>query len=194
MFIRNLLITGFITIFNCMLSGQEYAVDKNAVFLNFAGSYSNQSGIFVKMNSDDAATSSMFSTSINYFAVQNFFVGLGFEISDQSRKNYSSKSFAIGPQMGYMIGHESSAIYPFFDMGVRYESMSYDDNTMSESKASGVELFIGAGTLIPVQKHIGFVFFGEYHMYNLKDKEEDDNELIMGEIIVLGIGIVGLLH
>jgi hypothetical protein len=171
--------------------GQEYAIDKGATFISGTGSILSQGGDLFEDSENNKAKTITISPSINHFISKSFFIGGGIELSNQSQGDYSINSIGIGPQLGYAIGNVNSKAFPYFDVGLRYYSMSIDYGFSDDTQASGTDIFLGFGLLIQIKSHIGLAFEGGYHMIDLKNKDTDESS--SGNILSIGVGIVGLL-
>ncbi|TKG95212.1 porin family protein [Puteibacter caeruleilacunae] len=172
------------------LFAQEYAVDKGAYLISGTVSFSNMNGELFEDYNGDGVTAFQLAPKVNYFVAKNFFVGGGLDWSHQKQGDVKTNNIGFGPQFGYAFGDENSTAYPYLDAGLRYYGVKVDSGS-SDSKASGTEIFFGAGIVVPVRSHIGITFEAGYHIMNLEDKDSDVSA--SGNIFGIGIGISGLL-
>ena len=175
-----------------MIFGQDYAIDKKATMLSLMGSYTSSGGkLFEDANQNNVQTFTL-TPSINHFVAKNFFIGGGFETSNQSQGGYSVKSFAIGPVIGYAFGKSDNTAFPYIDLGLRYYSSSSNTGYNNSVSAAGTDVFFDLGVIFPIKDHIGLTFEGGYQ--SLKLKMSDYSHVTKsGNIFSFSMGFVGLL-
>ena len=173
------------------VSGQGYAVDKGAVFISGMAGFTNYGGDLFEDDRGNRETSFSLIPSVNFFVAKNVFVGGSLEFTSRAQGDANSNAIGIGPQVGYAFGHSKSTAFPYLSGGIRYYSMSMDDGSYGDSNASGIDMVLGFGVLVPLKESVGLVFEGGYHMMKLKD---DYDVSFSGNIFSLGFGIVGLWY
>jgi hypothetical protein len=187
--IKHLFFISFFLGLSSFVLGQEYAIDKGATFIAGMGSFISQGGDLFEDSDNKRINLITFSPSVNHFIAKNLFIGGGFEFSKQVQGNSAINALGIGPNFGYAIGNSNSTVFPYLDAGLRYYRKSM--GKINPAIVSGTDIFLGFGVLIPIKTHIGLAVEGTYHMMNLKVKESGSSS--SGNIISIGIGIVGLL-
>jgi hypothetical protein len=170
---------------------QEFVVDKGAILLAGMGSFSSQGGeLFEDLDNNRLITVNL-TPALSYFITKGFFVGGSLEFANQSQGDISINGIGIGPHVGYAFGNSVSTVFPYFDVGLRYYSMSIDYDSTGDSNASGTDIFFGFGMIVPIKNHIGLSFEGGYHMIDLKDRDTDTSSA--GNIFAIAVGVVGLI-
>ncbi|MBN1822301.1 MAG: hypothetical protein JXR31_13360 [Prolixibacteraceae bacterium] len=188
--IKNLLFTLCFLTIAVVTNGQTFAIDQGAIWVGGMASFTSSGGDLFEYDGDRASTITLAPT-VNYFIVPNIFIGGSLEVSNSKQGDYKDTGFGIGPQVGYVIGNESSTSFPFIDAGAKLHT-SKSEYGSYDSKTSGTDIFVGAGIVLPVAGHIGFTVEAAYHMMKLKEKDADDS--YSGNIFSIGIGITGLLY
>lgn len=171
--------------------GQQYAVDRKATIFSGSGSIMTQGGDLFEDADGNYATTISFTPSVNHFVTKNFFIGGGMEFSVESQGDYSSAGIGVGPEIGFAFGGPRSTLFPYLDLGIRYYQMTADYGATDDYQISGSDISLGFGVIVPIKKHIGFIFEGGYHMLNLQSDDSDDS--VSGNILSVGFGIAGLL-
>jgi hypothetical protein len=175
-----------------LISSQEFAIDKGALFINGMGSFSSQGGDLFEDEHNSRATIISLSPALNYFVRKGFFIGGSMEFSSQSQSDISMSGIGIGPHIGYAIGNPASKAFPYFNGGLRYYSMSVNYGVFGDANAAGIDIFFGFGVIVPVVPYVGVVFEAGYHSMNLNDKDADTS--YSGNIFGVAVGIVGLIY
>lgn len=122
---------------------QQYAVDKGAVILSFAGDINIYTGDLYKFSD---ANRVRLATSGAYFVHENIFTGL--QIDYDSERNYNNGSWAIGPKVGYAFGHADSKIFPFVGASASYIFSA------SNNMKGGYSASLGLGSFIALRPHL----------------------------------------
>jgi hypothetical protein len=169
---------------NLIVNGQKYAIDKGASTISGSASFSTAGGDLYEYGGDRLTTITL-QPSYNYFVAKNFYIGGVLDISYLAQGGDNMSTFGIGPQLGYAIGDSSSKAIPYFNLGIMYESITYGSGDSDSEASNGSNLFLGFGVLVPVKKNLAITVEGKYSMMKI--------ESYSGNVITLGIGIVGLL-
>jgi len=185
-----LLVTYCLGIYS-IINGQEYALDKGATFISGIGSFTSSGGDLFEDGDNNKLIMLSLSPSFNHFITNNFFIGGGFELSNQKQGDFSTNSIGIGPQIGYAVGNSSSTVFPYFSAGLRYYTITADYGSLGDTNVSGTDIILGFGVLVPIRTHLGLAIEGGYHILDLKEKDSDSSA--SGNILSIGIGIAGLL-
>jgi outer membrane protein W len=88
--------------------------------------------------------------------------------------------------VGYAFGKAGSKSYPYVAAGINFYSMGTDGETIS-----GTNIFISAGMIFSIKKHLGLILEIGYNFQNLK--HEDWAESMSGNAFTISIGIAGLI-
>jgi len=165
---------------------QDYAVDKGGFILSGTGSFLSQGGdLYEDFEGNRLSTFSLTST-VNYFVVRNVFIGAGLAYTRLSQGEDSLSTIGIGPTVGYAFGKAGSKSYPYVAAGINFYSMGTDGETIS-----GTNIFISAGMIFSIKKHLGLILEIGYNFQNLK--HEDWAESMSGNAFTISIGIAGLI-
>ena len=132
-----------------------------------------------------------FQPALDYFFMNNLFVGGTISYGSESQGDFSSTEMGIGPEVGYAFGKAESKMFPYGKLGFMYRSNKSDNGT-TDMTVTGTDIFIGVGLIFPVKEHIGITPELSYHMQSLKSDEEGA-EAVDGSVIRLGVGISGLI-
>lgn len=181
--ILSLLFLSFIVTF---AFSQEYAVDKGGFILAGTGGFMSQGGDLYEDWEDNRLSTFALASTVNYFVVRNVFIGAGVAYTRISQGDDSVSTIGIGPSVGYAVGKKESKSFPYITAGIQFHSMGEDDYTVS-----GTDIFIGAGMIFSIKKHLGLILEIGYNFQNLK--HEDWDESMSGNAFTISIGIAGLL-
>lgn len=172
------------------LSAQNFQVDKGASFISGMGSFVSQGDELYEDRSGNRQTTIRFIPGYSYFLAPNFFIGGSLELLMQKWDENYSNSVAVGPHFGYAFGDEDSDVFPYLSAGGRYVNQYMDNDIANNSfNLSGTDFYFGAGTIVPLKKHIGITFEASYHFINLKESGVS----YTGDVISVGLGITGML-
>ncbi len=167
------------------VNGQKYAVDQGASTISGSLSFSTSGGDLYEYGGDRLTTISLLPT-YNYFVAKNLFIGGVLDVSYLAQGGDNITSFGIGPQLGYAFGDSSSKVIPYINLGILYQSIKYGSSDNDNEASTGTDLFFGIGVMVPDKKNLGITFEANYSMMKI--------ESVSGNVISLGIGIVGLLY
>lgn len=181
--ILSILILSFIATF---AFSQDFAVDKGGFILSGTGGFISQGGdLYEDFDGNRVSTFSLTST-VNYFVVRNVFIGAGLAYTRISRGDDSMSTIGIGPTVGYALGKAESKSYPYIATSIHFYSIGTDGETVS-----GTNIFISAGMIFSIKKHLGLILEIGYNFQNLK--HEDWAESMSGNAFTISIGIAGLI-
>ncbi len=181
--ILSILLLSFITTF---AFSQDFAVDKGGFILSGTGGFISQGGdLYEDFDGNRLSTFSLTST-VNYFVVRNVFIGAGLAYTRISQGEDSISTIGIGPTVGYALGKAESKSYPYVAASIHFYSIGTDGETVS-----GTNIFISAGMIFSIKKHLGLILEVGYNFQNLK--HEDWVESMSGNAITISIGIAGLI-
>ncbi|MBN1895187.1 outer membrane beta-barrel protein [bacterium] len=145
---------------------------------------------------DERSTNISLNPVLNYFVAPNIFIGPALSFDRSSQGDWSSTSFDIGAAVGYTLGSGSGgSMIPFLKGIFQFTSSTTKDtynNQETESKHSGTNIVLGGGLLFPVAKHAGITVEAGYHLVSRKHEGADKST--SGNIIAIGVGVLGLLH
>jgi hypothetical protein len=96
----------------------------------------------------------------------------------------------LGVKVGYAFGNQGSAI-PYLAAGFEFSSMD-SKNASDENKSSGTDITLGAGVCLQAAKHAGITVEAGYHIQSMKP--EGANESTSGNVIGIGIGVIGMIY
>ena len=165
---------------------QDYAVDKGGFILSGTGSFISQGGDLYEDWEDNRLSTFSLTSAVNYFIVRNVFIGAGLAYTRVSQGDDSMSTIGIGPTMGYALGKAESKSYPYIATSIHFYSIGFDGET-----TSGTNIFIGAGMIFSIKKHLGLILEIGYNFQNLK--HEDWDESMSGNAFSVSIGIAGLI-
>jgi len=176
--------------------GAEFAAGKGAMIASGSVGFANYSGDSYKdANGEDAAmTEIWFQPAVDYFIMDNLFVGGTIIFESESQDPWSSSAFGIGPEVGYAFGKPESKMFPYGKLGFTYVSANYDPGTTGSTDytITGTDFAIAVGLIFPVVEHVGFMPELSYHMESSKG-DWDNAESMSDNVIKLSIGIAGLI-
>jgi len=144
---------------------------------------------------DERSTNISLDPILNYFVAPNIFIGPALSFDRYSHGDHNSTDFGIGAVMGYALGSGGGSMIPFLKGNFEFLSSKSEStyNSMKmESKSSGTSIILGGGLLFPVAKHAGITLEVQYHIDSEKPDGADDS--VSGNIIAIGVGVLGLIH
>jgi len=177
--IKNLLLLLSIIGLHLIGNAQENVIRKGTKMITGLGSFSSTgSG-----SNSNRLSSGTLSGSYDSFYKDHMFIGVNLSGLYQNMNSYNFATVALGPEIGYVFGNQDSKVFPYIVGGCGIE-VSDSGNTIY---ADGINLSLGLGVIIPIQKNFGFVIQGKYD--NLKNINSDSNS----NAISLNFGFIGLL-
>ena len=173
---------------NFMLLAQTRPTEKGALMLSGYGDFSSIGGDL--SSSSSSRDSQLYLTlSANNFILNNFFAGIGLEISFLSGSGTTNSTFGIGPQLGLALGNKNGSSFPYLITGIRYVNSNFSFTGLSAS-TSGSNLFGGVGLVVPIFKHIAATGELSFNNYTFKD----DNYKLKGNVFQVSLGFSGLFY
>jgi hypothetical protein len=176
---KNLLLLFSIIGLHLIANAQENLVGKGTKMIMGLGSFSS---LRTNYSSDNINTLSL-SGSYDRFYKDNMFIGVNLSSFYQNAYNFYDGALALGPEIGYVFGNQNSKIFPLIVGGCGFEVS--DPGTAVYN--AGLNLSIGVGVIIPIQKNLGLIIQGKYD--NLKFLGSDSKT----NTISLNFGFLGLL-
>ncbi|MDD5087703.1 MAG: outer membrane beta-barrel protein [bacterium] len=179
--------------------GAEFAAGKGAMIVSGSVGFANYSGDSYKTyengeEEDAALTDIWFQPALDYFVIDNLFVGGTLFFESESQDPWSESTFGIGPEVGYAFGKSESKMFPYGKLAFAYASSTYDsgEEGAEESTVTGTDIALAVGLIFPVVEHVGIMPELSYHMTSTKG-DWDDAESMSDNVIKLSVGIAGLI-
>ena len=179
--------------------GAEFAAGKGAMIVSGSVGFANYSGDSYKTyengeEKDAALTEIWFQPALDYFIMDNLFIGGKLFFDSESQDPWSMSTFGIGPEIGYAFGKPESKMFPYGKLGFAYASSNYDPGTTGSTDytITGTDIAIAVGLIFPVVEHVGFMPELSYHMESNKG-DWDNAESMSDNVIMLSVGIAGLI-
>jgi hypothetical protein len=141
------------------------------------------------LTGSNRANSISFMPSFLYFAAPNLFLGPALSFERMSQGDYSRYTLGMGVKIGYAFGGNGNVI-PYLASGFQFGVMNAKAGS-AESKASGTDITLGAGLCYQAVKHVGVTFEAGYHFQSLKPEGEEKS--VSGNVIGIGIGVIGMI-
>lgn len=177
--IRNLLLLLSIIGLHLIGNAQENLVGKGTKMIMGLASFSSTGASY----SSNRLSSVTLSGSYDRFYKDHMFLGVNVSGLYNNMNSNNNGAIALGPEIGYVFGNQDSKLFPYMVGGCGIEVL----NPGYAIYKGGVNLSMGLGVIIPIQKNFGFVIQGKYE--NLKYFDSDSNI----NAISLNFGFLGLL-
>jgi|SaaInl4_150m_RNA_FD_contig_91_402738_length_1107_multi_3_in_0_out_0_1 hypothetical protein len=174
-------------------SAQESPIAKGSKIIAGDFMFASAGGDLYKDSEDNRYNTIQLSPSGSYFLIDGLALGIATSLNWGSQGDYSSTTWAVGPQVTYFINlgkaeKTKGSVYPFVGASFMYQSSTVDFGS-GESTTTGYTIVMGAGACYMLTESVGLTGQAAYQM----DSQENGSSK-SGSMLVVKAGLISFLR